>query len=60
MSNACRTCDYCGGFVIAQVRKRCPECRLLVCCDCWDDELKCCVACVTLLDRKLRVHEELG
>ena len=59
MSGTCRTCDYCGGVVMNYVRKRCPTCRLLICGGCWDAELKCCVACVTLADRKLAVVKEL-
>ena len=56
----CRTCEYCGAVTTERKRERCPECRLLVCRACWREDVKCCDACFTLADRKLRTVEELG
>ena len=56
---ACRTCDYCGSVTTDLRRRRCPECRLLVCDPCWHEEGKCCVACFTLMDRMLAVQRAL-
>lgn len=55
----CRTCEYCGATTTEKKRDRCPVCRLLVCGGCWDENGKCCVACITLAGRMLAVVEEL-
>ncbi len=54
---ACRTCEYCGAVTTEKKRDRCPECLLLVCGGCWREEDKCCNACFTLAERKLRSAE---
>lgn len=55
----CRTCEYCGDTT-AERRKRCSICGLLVCPTCFREAVRCCDACLTLADRKLRILEELG
>ena len=53
----CRTCEYCGAVTTAQRRHRCSICLLLVCPGCYREDDKSCVACFTLLDRKLAESE---
>lgn len=55
---ACRTCEYCGAVTTEQRRHRCHECLLLVCDACWREDGKCCVACFTLVERKLEEARE--